>query len=146
MKLYKNEFIFNINLFNSLLELFKDTNIFMFENFNSDTFNIGTLNVYSLKLDSIIYIISNIQDLLSWINMVRMIKFLSSNSQIFKDIDNMIVFENKCNLLKINTIKKYDYILQYNENKFLDISVFKYDVNIYRKIKHIKLLHQDILK
>jgi hypothetical protein len=146
MKLYENEYILNINLFNSLLELFKDTNIFMFENFNSDTFNIGTLNVYSIKLDSIIYIISNIQDLLSWINMVRMIKFLISSYKIYQDIDNMIVFENKCNLLKINTIQKYNYILQYNQNKFLDMSVFKYDINIYRKINHIKNLHQDILK
>jgi len=148
IKLYEQEFKLNSIVFSNLVQLFNDTNIFMFENFNIEIFNIKTLNIYSIKLDSIIYIISNIQDLLSWIHIVRMLKFLISSYKINKDlnIDDLILLENQIYGLKINVIQKYNYILQYNENKLSDMNVFKYDINIYRKINHIKKIHQDILK
>jgi hypothetical protein len=113
-----------------------------------EIFNIEILNIYSIKLNSIIYIISNIQDLLSWIHIVRMLKFLISSYKIYKDlnINDLILLENQIYGSKINVIQKYNYILQYNKNKLSDMKVFKYDINIYRKINHIKKLHQDILK
>jgi len=148
IKLYEQEFKLNSIVFSNLVQLFNDTNIFVFENFNIEIFNIETLNIYSIKLNSIIYIISNIQDLLSWIHIVRMLKFLISSYKIYKDlnINDLILLENKIYELKINVLQKYNYILQYNENKLLDMKIFKYDINIYRKINHIKKLHHDILK
>ena len=148
IKFYEQEFKLNSIVFSNLVQLFNDTNILMFKNFNIEIFNIETLNIYSIKLDSIIYIISNIQDLLSWIHIVRMLKFLISSYKIYKDlnIEDLILLENQIYGLKINVLQKYNYILQYNENKLLDMKIFKYDINNYRKINHIKKLHQDILK